>query len=441
MPFRRSLHVFTCLCLVVLLAGCSSWGSDNSVPPRVPTATALPPTPSEQTLRVSGAMPGTPHLRVTIPSVQLLRRPADASAQLFAVLADPVGTYSYLLYPANRSGDLADTFDLTAYPLEISLEQASSRVFLWLLAVHTPRYIAAESFGLEALTASLGFGLRNWLAAGDLRDDPLAAIVNSSEGALYEWFATVQVLGQVLIPLETAPPPVPAPVSQRSADGGLSLVYTVEPISAATVSQDPTPTEQAPQPGYALIAEENFAGARSEFVWFQGQDATYTNQITDGAYEIRLTSIEQREFGLSWGSIEGQRFEDYLVEAQVQLVEEDVVDARYGIWFNYQDDYNFIYFGISNQGAYRAAVIQRNRNRIELQDWTPHPIIRRGAATNTLTVASTPQGDITLGVNGETLAVFNNPTFTSGSIAFFCYAESVPATCRLERLRIWERIG
>ena len=50
------------------------------------------------------------------------------------------------------------------------------------------------------------------------------------------------------------------------------------------------------------------------------------------------------------------------VEAEVRLVEEGVTDARYGLWFNYQDDYNFIFFGISNQGEYRAAVIQRNHN-------------------------------------------------------------------------------
>ncbi len=94
---------------------------------------------------------------------------------------------------------------------------------------------------------------------------------------------------------------------------------------------------------------------------------------------------------------------------------------------------------MSNQGEYRAAVIVRNSNRIELQDWTQHPAIRRGAASNTLKIAASSDGDMALSVNGEQLAIFNDQTFTSGSIAFFCYAESVPTTCRLTHLRVWER--
>ena len=117
----------------------------------------------------------------------------------------------------------------------------------------------------------------------------------------------------------------------------------------------------------------------------------------------------------------------------VRLVEDDALNARYGIWFDYQDDYNFIYFGISNPGEYRVAVIQSNSNRIEIQDWTPHPAIRRGAATNILTIETEPEGKVTLGVNGEQVATFTDKTFDGGSIAFFCYAETVPTTCRLER--------
>jgi hypothetical protein len=131
------------------------------------------------------------------------------------------------------------------------------------------------------------------------------------------------------------------------------------------------------------------------------QDSTYVNHIIDGAYEIRLTDITQREFGISWGSIEGAQFKNYILEADVSLLEDNLTDAQYGIWFHYQDDFNFIYFGLSNQGEYRVAVVKDNSTQRTIQDWTPHPAIRPGAATNTLTIEAWSDGMITLSVNGE----------------------------------------
>lgn len=84
------------------------------------------------------------------------------------------------------------------------------------------------------------------------------------------------------------------------------------------------------------------------------------------------------------------------------------------------------------------AIIQRNQNRIEIQDWTPHPAIRPLTAGNLLTIETSRDGSVALGINGERIRSFDDETFTSGSIAFFCYAQSVPATCRLKRIRIWE---
>jgi hypothetical protein len=160
--------------------------------------------------------------------------------------------------------------------------------------------------------------------------------------------------------------------------------------------------------------------------------------MIDGAYEIRLTEIRQRNFGISWGSIEGEQFENYILEAEVSFLEEDIPQAEYGIWFYYQDDHNFVYFGISNQGEYRVAVIKDNSSQREVVDWTPHPAIRRGAATNILTIITRADGTITLGVNGEQLLTFNDQTYNTGSVAFFCRAQTVPATCHLTRLRIWQ---
>ncbi len=428
-----------CLAAIVLLAlltGCAANGSTPS-----PSAPALiPATPDTAVFQVNEVLSEGPRLRVTIPAITLLAETGGRPVQLFVVLADPSGTHSYLVYPANRPGEIAEQFDLSAWPLEVTLQPESSELILWVLAVTPSRYEATEAYGLQALAASLGIGFREWLSTGRT-DDPLAAIVSSSAGALFEWFASTEVIGQALVTLRAADDWDAGMASERSADGRLNIVFDTALLSETEVASLPTPS---PTPGareYALIADEDFSGGQSQLAWYEGQDRTFRNQIVEGAYEIQLTEIAQRDYALSWGSVENARFADYRVEAEVRLVEEGVQEARYGLWFHYQDDFNFIYFGISNDGRYRVAVILRNANRREIQDWTPHPAIRTGAATNTLAVETTVTGEITLSINGETVANFTDRTFSTGSLAFFCYARSVPATCRLERLRIWERRG
>ena len=64
-----------------------------------------------------------------------------------------------MLYPANGAGYAVDQFDLTDYPLEISLNENTSSVTLWILAVHNTRYYAAEMFGLGCVGRQSRSGL------------------------------------------------------------------------------------------------------------------------------------------------------------------------------------------------------------------------------------------------------------------------------------------
>ncbi len=443
---RRWLTI--CLCLGCTLLACSP--KEGPATP-APTRTSAPaqPTPENPALHDDDAAPTGPRLRVTLPSITLLKRTPGQAAQVLLVMADPQGAYSYLLYPANRAGDVTDEFNLTDYPLELAVDEATRSATLWILAFHNQQYRIAEQMGLDALASSLASGFRAWIAEGNPAQDPLAAVVSASNGALFEWFATIDVLGQAMA---TFRPQGAWPVgldSLRSADGGLSAVYTMQYLSSASSNNPPAPTtvplavdvptlSPAARAGYVLRLDETFSTSGGESIWYQGRDNTFTNQIVDGAYEIALIDIEQRDHAVSWGSIESLIFEDYVVEAEVRMVEEDVNEGRLGIWFNYQDDYNFIYFGLSTRDEYRVAIIQRNQNRIEIQDWTPHPAIRPVTVGNLLTIESSSDGSVALSINGERVRTFDDETFTSGSIAFFCYAQSVPATCRLERIRIWQ---
>jgi hypothetical protein len=418
--------------ILLVMVGCSTnTGQEEQTPL---------PTPAADVLQISGVSPMGSRLRITVHSVDLLQRDADDTVQMFLVLADPAGTYSYLLYPANREGDSLDKFDLIDYPLEISLNENSTAVSMWVVAVHNRRYQAAENLGLESLAGALAVGFYDWLSIGDSSNDPLAAVVSASNGTLYEWFACIDVLGQTMTEFRLKDNWNTGTNSLLSADDGIQVIYAARLIDEDSADATPTPVSMDTRDhnGYTLRVDDSFEDAKSTNSYYERAGTTFINQVIDGAYEIRLENILDRSYALSWGSIENAHFDHYIIEAQVKLDTENAQNARYGIWFNYQDDYNFIYFGISARGEYRVAVIESNSLDREIQGWTPHPAINPGATTNILTIETGSDGSYALGINGERVLTFSDGTFDGGSVAFFCYAESTPTVCHLERLHVWE---
>ena len=85
------------------------------------------------------------------------------------------------------------------------------------------------------------------------------------------------------------------------------------------------------------------------------------------------------------------------------------------------------------------AVVQDNKNIIEVRDWTSHSAVEADAASNMLTVEARADGTFILSINHEQVLTFTDLTYDGGSVAFFCRSKSVPTTCRLNRLRIWSR--
>ncbi len=432
--------------LVLVLAACSS-ANTTDLTPSISIMQTAPPTPAVEVLQVNDTRPNGARLHVTIPSITFPSHNPTHEVQLFGVMADAEGGFSYLLFPANNPGYPTDQFDLRSHPLELSIGDKTTAITLWILAVHNTHYVAAEMLGLDTLAASLALGFRNWLAQGDPADDPLAGVVSASDGALYEWFAGIEVVGQSVIRLDAADNWNVDFDSERSPDGGLNIVYAVQYLRSGedeTLTSSFTPTPSIPVVTqddrlFKLLIDETFENGKTIYTWYEGGDSTYENAIVNNAYQIELTDITQREFGLSWGSLEDVHFKNYVLEAEVSLVEEEVEAAYYGIWFHYQDGQNFLYFGISNAGEYRVAVIEDNKNSIEVRDWTPHSAVNSGSASNILTIEARGDGTFILAINHEQVLTFTDHTYDGGSVAFFCRAKSVPATCRLSRLRIWSR--
>lgn len=434
---------------ILLIASCGPVSIVDQTTRPEPDRTPFP-TPATETLQVTGTTASGNRLRIIIPALALEFRPPDTPVQVFVALVDPQGTYSYLLYPANRRGENIDRFDLSDYPIEVGVSETTSYVALWAVAYHLSGTTAAAAQGWDALATSLALSFRAWLNAGEPTDDPLAGAVCASDGSLYAWFAEMEVVGQAMTVIERTEGWDRDVSTMSAGDGSLSAVFDVDylaaadstpPADSAQPTNDPLPAEPTTEPAsgvYSLVMEETFDDPASGGRWYLSRTRAYINEIAGSAYQIRLLETTRPPAAQSWGSLAGVRIRRGLIEAEMRLTEGDPDDAQLGLWLHYQDDDNFLYVGLSNRGEYRVAVVQNNRVQRVIQNWQLHPAINTGAAINRLAVEIGPEGRHDLLVNDTPLLTFRDQTFSEGGLAFFCAARTVPATCRLESLRIWQ---
>lgn len=426
---RISLLLF---CLMFAALACSS--PLNSISP-----TATPERPLVREALHEGR-PGDGALTVTLDEITLLEAGPTPDVQWIAVLADGLGNTSHLIYPANQPGLSDTTLELADYPLQIQTQAESAT--LWLLAVQHHAYPVADDLGMAEI------GRRLAVAFDTLAGTPTVARVVAADGSetLLRWFGEIEVIDELTLTIDQAEATTTEIIETvESANAITRLTYhasynPVEAIIAAPASTEIPVTDEAENletafPEYKLVINEDFANAQSSLKWFRGRDnETYFATIVEGAYRIGLIGVDEfRDNPLSWGSIQELVFDDYIVRARMRVIEQDVT-ARYGLWLHYQDDWNFVFFGVENTGRYRIAVFKNTYT--ELQNWTVDASVNRSSNINEMEVHI--QGDAyTMFVNGVELTTVNNSTYDTGRIAFFCYAQSFPATCDLQSIQVW----
>lgn len=416
--------------MILLLSACASGGGNDATP------TPLRPLVREA-IHVENQ---AGKLQVTLNEITLLDATPPMDTQIFAVLADGVGESSYLLFPSNQAGVPETMLTLAEYPLQ--LEPLNGEAYLWLVALKHHAYDISEEQATIAEKLALAF---SQLAA----TQPTLADLVALQPDLLPWFGEIEVLGELQTSFRAAEN-WSADETLTSNTLSLQLSVTYAPPSLVSLAPSPqaitiTPTPSAIPPnftsqmgqaleGYKLVVSEDFANASSTVKWFIGSDPTYSASLVNGAYQIALLGIDpNREVGLSWGSIQGLYFDDYVIRARMRVLQPDVI-ARYGLWLHYQDDFNFVFFGVENTGRYRVARFRRVYE--ELVPWTSSPLVFSGDTSNELEI-SLQQERYSLKINGQTLASTEDRAFFSGRIAFFCYSETVPATCQLEAIEIW----
>ncbi|NJL94016.1 MAG: hypothetical protein HC915_09935 [Anaerolineae bacterium] len=429
MKSRRWWH-WAWLGLACCLAGC---GILNSEPAPTPTTPRLPDAAASYANPARDAQ-----LSVTLERLSWIAEAPAQEVQVIAVLAAGDGQPAYLVYPARQPGVPADeALVLDRFPLEVDASSAQ----LWVLALRYRAYPVPGAPSPEDLGWLLAWQVDQLRSGGEFPVNPVASLVAADAGELLPWFGGVEVLDELAAEIDG---------SQSGAQQVQGLYEQMQLAYNTVLAPLPLirPPEEtaAPSPttaleGYRRVVYEDFADAQSNFTWFVDSDnrQTYAASLVNGAYQIELLGKDAwRDYPLSWGSLQGLFFDNYVVRARVRVANSGFL-MRYGLWLHYLDDRNFLYFGLENTGRYRVA---RFRSRyLELQNWTANSAILPGTQANELEVR-VEGNSYTLNINGQGVITVADDAFDVGRIAFFCYAETEvtpqePAVCLLEALEVW----
>jgi hypothetical protein len=129
----------------------------------------------------------------------------------------------------------------------------------------------------------------------------------------------------------------------------------------------------------------------------------------------RLHFLIKQENLTQW-SVAGKLFQDGVYEADAQA-NGGPSDNGFGLLCRFKDRKNFYHFEVSSDGYWRAGVM-KDGNWDNWDDWTPHPAILPGNATNHLKVVM--KGDtFTFFVNDQQVTQKQDKTFALGDIGVF----------------------
>jgi serine/threonine-protein kinase len=218
--------------------------------------------------------------------------------------------------------------------------------------------------------------------------------------------------------------------------------YFVSPIlpGVPTPELPPVAVQQGSRvlgPACTILREDEFNGGVSRNDWFQDnrQGARSNERIIDGFYELALNFMQPNSAEVyTWGSLRGFNFRSARVEAVIVANPFSEVTARTGIWLRYQDEYNFLAFLIRNNGSYYVGRFQNEY--VDLVGWTRSSAVRTGDnAINTLRI-DIVEDMFTFYINGVMVTQIVDATWPEGRLAFFGASRTVPASFRLDYLRI-----
>ncbi len=163
----------------------------------------------------------------------------------------------------------------------------------------------------------------------------------------------------------------------------------------------------AGQPGNVLF-QDDFSDTSSGWDRVSVEDGV--TDYADGAYRIFVNTSDSDV----WAN-PGLKFDDVYVEVDATKIG-GADDNDYGVICRYQDGDNFYFFVISSDGYYGVGkVLQGEQQLIGVESMPPSEVIKKGNVTNRLR-AGCVGSKLSLAINDEPLAEYDDTDFTSGDV-------------------------
>lgn len=307
-------------------------------------------------------------------------------------------------------------------------------------------------------TEGLGIGL----AAGAFDDTPVD--IGFDELRIWQLDAPEPAPTRVRVPGRITPTPVPdsigAPTEEPTeestaeatvtaeATGTVEPAVTAEPTATVepTATDEPTATGEADL-GYAnsiLVNDPAIAAIQAEtptyveefdqepFDWSPNLSEGIEQAVVDGALQFDITTPSS----LGWIGLP-----DYPVRYYLEVdiaVGNPIVEAEYGILFNYQNAQNFDFFAVDTAGQYSLWRLADNE-WTETLNWAAGSTLESGPNSTNRIGLLVDGSDITLVANGEVLDTLEEPEPRAGALALVVgtFAEG-GLQVRFDNVALWD---
>lgn len=206
----------------------------------------------------------------------------------------------------------------------------------------------------------------------------------------------------------------PSPTTTPSSTPVPTATHTPTPtpnLTATAQVQNAQATSENAANNWEVILADTFDSNRNNWLAESSDDEyAFTNyEIVDGKYRWNATAHQSF---IGWVRSDMEPITDFYVSVDVRQVNGPVT-ADYGILFREDDDSNFYYFAISEQGEYTFYIFLEEWDT--LINWTETDLIVPGKA-NRLTVIG-DGSHFTFFINDQYLTEFTDDTIPEGITA------------------------
>jgi hypothetical protein len=198
------------------------------------------------------------------------------------------------------------------------------------------------------------------------------------------------------------------------------IILTLLATLALACAIFPLGTEEEVQPENSVLFQDDFSDPLSG--WDQVDVSDGVTDYVDGVYRIFVNTTNTDV----WAN-PGLSFNDSYVEVMATKVGGDN-NNDFGLICRYQDENNFYFFIISSDGYYGIGkVVNGEQLLIGNDSMPPSEVIRQGDESNHLR-AGCVGSQLSLAVNGQILAEYEDTDFVSGDIGLLAGSFENPGT-------------